>query len=72
MTDTQEYCCAAGVCCDLDKRLNAMTQLLLTRVHLTPADARSVATFLNDNFDLLPKAAGLRSVVAYIQAHPYR
>ncbi len=72
MTDTQEYCCAAGVCCGDEKRLEALAQLLVSRTGLTDAEGRHVAIFLSANFDMLPKAAGLSSVLAYIQAHPYR
>lgn len=71
MTDTQEYCCAAGVCCGDEKRLAAMVQLLMTRAHLTPTDADNAARVIIRSFDMLPKAAGLQSVVSYIQAHPY-
>lgn len=72
MTDTQEYCCASGVCCGDEKRLRAMAHLLVTRTDLSAPEAARVAAFLAEHFDMLPKAAGLQSVVSYIQAHPYR
>jgi hypothetical protein len=72
MTDTQEYCCAAGVCCGGPEQLTALALLLETRGPLSPNDARNAAEVILRSFDILPKAAGLSGVVKYIQAHPYR
>lgn len=72
MSDTQEYCCASGVCCDYDKRRKALAKLLTEHTSTSHEDAREIADFIHDSFDLLPKAAGLEDVVKYIQAHPYR
>ncbi len=72
MTDTQEYCCAAGVCCGDQKQLDALAEVLMVRASLSRADAEATATVIIRSFDLLPKAAGLSSVIKYVQAHPYR
>ena len=72
MTDNQEYCCAAGVCCDRPKQEAALINLFMSHAHLSAEDAGRAAHVILNSFDLLPKAAGLSEVVKYIQAHPYK
>ena len=72
MSDTQEYCCASGVCCSEDKRVKSLAHLLEQHTGLTHGDATEAAGFIHESFDLLPKAAGLEAVIKYVQAHPYR
>lgn len=72
MSDDQQYCCAAGVCCDMDKRKRSLVKLLTDHTGISHDDAVEVADYLHDSFDLLPKAAGLSEVIKYVQAHPYR
>jgi hypothetical protein len=70
-TGDQQYCCAAGVCCDMAKQEAALIRLF-ERAHLTTIDAAEAAKVIMANFDMLPKAAGLGSVIKYVQAHLYR
>lgn len=72
MGDIPDWCCAAGVCCDMEKRVKALEKILTDRTALTHAQAHDVAVLLTDNLDMMPKAAGLQSVIAYVQAHPYK
>lgn len=58
--DTAELCCAAGICCDTQKRRKALANILIEHVeHLAPAQAVKIADVVHDFFDISPKDLGL-------------
>jgi hypothetical protein len=76
MPDEPELCCAAGICCDKDKRRVALAKILRARVpSLSEANALHLADVVHDEFDLLPKVLGfsvpLRKLEQMAREHPY-
>lgn len=57
MDDQAELCCAAGICCNAEKRETELAELLTKWCghHLTP---EAVAAAIHDHFDLAPKSLG--------------
>ena len=72
--DVAELCCAAGACCNDQKRVDELAELLTRWCghHLTAAE---VATAVHAHFTLLPKELGFgQAFMAYadmVKNHPY-
>jgi hypothetical protein len=73
--DTLDQCCAIGLCCDKDKRRVALAKLIAEAAHLDPKQAKHVADYLHDTFDLVPKRLGLgdflKEYAEMAREHPY-
>jgi len=74
--DDAEWCCAAGVCCDQEKRRKALATLLTQHLaNINPAEAAAVANFMHNEFTLLPKSLGfgpaIHNLAEMAREHPY-
>lgn len=67
--------CILGICCNPMRRRDALAQRLEDEVHLNKNQAKAVADWINDMFDLAPKDM-LQPLYQYIAAlarqYPYQ
>jgi hypothetical protein len=67
--------CILGICCDPKRRRNALAMRLTTELHLGELEAKKVADWFNDNYDLAPHGM-LQPLYQYIAAlareYPYQ
>lgn len=69
--DTPEVCCAAGVCCDMPKQLNALSKLVKQAAPGVSHDqADLIAKKLVATFTLVPKGL-IDDLIRYVHEHPY-
>lgn len=76
MPDDAELCCAAGVCCNQQKRRVALANILTEKVgHAGPFTAVEIADAVHDLFDIVPKSLGLgvflHKFADMAREHPY-
>ena len=69
--DTQELCCAAGICCDHPKQKAALAKYLHAHAPVSLADAEVCAQAIIDGFDLVPRGL-LTPLIDFVQTHPYK
>lgn len=70
-----QQCCAADICCGGTRATDALASMIQAGVHgVSEHQAREIAAYIRQKFDLLPKAYGLATVVQAIagavRAHP--
>jgi len=69
--DIPELCCAAGICCDMTKRVKTLAKLLRHQIPaLHEPEALAVAGVIHDTFTLVPKGL-IDDFIHFIQEHPY-
>ncbi len=57
--DNPDLCCAAGLCCDDEKRVTKLAALMAAAVpHLHDREAQAVAEYVLTTFTILPKGLG--------------
>ncbi len=76
MPTDEELCCAAGYCCNKQKRRAELAELLTAAVPtLTEAQSAQVADAVHDAFDIVPKSLNLGDFLerfaAMAREHPY-
>ena len=72
--DQQQANCILGVCCDAQKRRYALAEKIEHDLHLSEHDAKRVADWINDHYDLAPKdslVAFKDAIAALARGNPY-
>lgn len=76
--DTQDYCCAIGLCCggdDEQKRIHALAKILKDALGNEPHTLPNVAEAIIEHFDLTPKSWGwgvlMRKIGSIARTFPY-